>query len=149
MTNFEKYKDDLIKTEGDFAFNKNTRKVVRCDRHINCKDCLFISRSCSEVGKIQWLYEECEPLVLSDDELELIKAIGKVTKKEYKYAARDADGVIRLYETKPCTDKSGNYYGEYTYADIGTWDRLFSNITHKDGLYDIENKCFIKEKGDD
>ena len=146
MTNFEKYKDDLMEIEGEFAFNKNTREVVRCDNCIECEDCLFISRNCAEIDKIKWLCEEYKEPILSDDELELIKAISKVANKEYKYVARDGDGTIKLFEIKPSTDKIGNYYDEYTYVYIGLRDRiLFPRITHKDGLYDIENKCFIKE----
>ena len=123
MTNFEMYENDLMKIKGCFAIDKAQRRIVRCDARI----------------------------VLSNNELELIKSLSKVTGKEYKYITRDAYNVIRLFETKPSTDKSGNYWGEYTYVDIGDGVAgriLFSNITHKDGLYDIKNKCFIKE-GDD
>ena len=147
MTNFEKYKDDLMKIKGRFAFNKNTRELVKCDCAISCDDCLFNEVNCLESDKIEWLYKEYEPLVLSNDELELINILSKINKKEYKYVARDAYDIIRLFEIKPSVDKSGNYYGEYTYSVSGS-EILFSNITHKDGLYDIKNKCFIKE-GDD
>jgi hypothetical protein len=106
----------------------------------------FFSRNCAESDKIKWLFEEYKEPILSDDELELIKAISKVANKEYKYVARDGDGIIKLFEIKPSTDKIENYYDEYTYVYIGLRDRiLFPRITHKDGLYDIENKCFIKE----
>lgn len=156
MTNFEIYKDDIIKLEGEFAVDKNTKEIVECntlddiERRIDCVDCIFNNECCFKSTKIKWLYKEYEPPVLSDDELELIKAIGKATKKEYKYVVRDACGVMRFFETKPHVNKSGNYYGEYTYADIASGDKvLFPNITHKDGLYDIENKCFIKEERED
>lgn len=146
MRKFEAYKDDLMKIEGEFAVDKNTREIVRCNSNIECEDCLFNS-GCSERDKIRWLYEEYEKLILSDDELELIKTLNKVLGKEYKYVARDKYNVIRLYEIKP-NGKSGTYYGAYTYIDggVGSEGRiLFPNIMHKDGLYDIENKCFIKE----
>lgn len=144
MTNFEIYKDDLMKIKGRFAFNKNTRKIVKCDSRISCGNCIFNSKDCFESDKIEWLYSEYEPPVLSDDEFELIKALSKVNRKEYKYIARDTYGVIRLFEIKPRTNKTGNYYGEYTYIDSASGSEiLFSNITHKDGLYDIENKIFI------
>lgn len=158
MTNFEIYKDDLMKIKGSFAVDKNSKKIVGCrdsadgiEEYIDCEDCLFNNTQyCFETDKIKWLYKEYEPPVLSDDELELIKALGKATKKEYKYVVRDACGVMRFFETKPHVNKSGNYYGEYTYADIASGDKvLFPNITHKDGLYDIENKCFIKEERED
>ena len=149
MTNFEKYKDDLMKIEGNFAFDKVKRRVIECGTDIDCEDCIF-NGNCFEDVKIKWLYKEYESPVLSDDELELINILSKINGKEYKYVARDAYGVIRLFETKPSVNKTGHYSGcGYTYIDIGFDIRLeheilFSNITHKDGLYDIENKCFIK-----
>ena len=145
MTNFEKYKDDLMKIEGSFAFDKNTRKIGRCDTEdgIACEDCLFNAGTCFEGDKIQWLCEEYKEPILSDDELELIKAFNKVMGKEYKYVARDTGGLIRFFETKPSIDKSKNYYG-HTYIGIQN-GKLFPNLKFKDGLYDIENKCFIKK----
>ena len=81
MTNFEKYKDDLMKIEGTLAFDKNTREVVGCGcdstRRIDCEDCLFNAGNCSEGDKIKWLYEEYKEPILSDNELELIKALNK------------------------------------------------------------------------
>lgn len=145
MTNFEVYKDDLIKIKGCFAFDKAQRRITKCDAHIACKDCLFNGENCLESDKIEWLYKEYEPLVLSDDELELINVLGKINGKKYKYIARNTCAVIRLFETKPSVNKSGNYYGKYTYINSSSGSEiLFPNITHKDGLYDIENKCFIK-----
>lgn len=145
MTNFEKYKDDLMKIKGEFAVNKNTREIVKCDSNIECKDCLLNS-GCSENDKMRWLYKEYKKPILSDDELELIKALNKAMGKEYKYITRDTVGLIRFFETKPRINELKNYYSEYGYTYIGSkYGTLFSNITHKDGLYDIENKCFIKE----
>ena len=152
MTNFEKYKDELMKIEGEFAVDKNTREIVNCDSYISCEDCIFISRNCAESDKIKWLCEEYKEPILSDDELELINILSKINGKEYKYVARDVDGIIKLFEIKPHVNKSGYYYSEYgyTYIDAASGDKiLFPNITYEDGLYDIENKCFIKEKGDD
>ena len=151
MTNFKKYKEDLMKIKGRFAFNKNTREIVRCDNHIDYEDCIFNDiEDCIESDKIEWLYKKYEEPILSDDELELISIIGKINGKDYKYIARDLYDIIRLFEIKPDIGKSGHYYGEYTYIDSASGNEiLFSNITHKDGLYDIKNKCFIKEEGDD
>ena len=151
MTNFEKYKDDLMEIEGEFAFNKNTREILSCSSYINCGDCIFNERNCTGSEKIKWLCEEYEEFILSDNELELIKTLSKVTGINYKYVARDTCDVIGFFETKPRVNKLGNYYSEYgyTYVDIVSKDKVLPNITHKDGLYDIENKCFIKEEGDD
>lgn len=38
MTNFEKYKDDLMKIKGCFAVDKAQRRITRCDAYIDCKD---------------------------------------------------------------------------------------------------------------
>ena len=151
MTNCEKYKDDLMEIEGVFAFNKNTREVLSCDSYISCEDCLFNEGDCAENNKIKWLCEEYEEPILSDNELELIKTLSKVTGINYKYVARDTCDVIGFFEIKPRVNKLGNYYSEYgyTYVDIVSKDKVLPNITHKDGLYDIKNKCFIKEEGDD
>ena len=151
MTNFEKYKDDLMEIEGEFAFNKNTREILRCDGRISCEDCLFNEGNCAESDKIKWLCKEYEEPILSDDELELIKAISKVAGINYKYVARDTCDVIGFFEIKPRVNELGNYHSEYgyTYVDIVSKDKVLPNITHKDGLYDIKNKCFIKEEGDD
>lgn len=156
MTNFEKYKDDLMEIEGSFAFNKYTEKIVKCGWNISCSDCAF-DFNCLESSKIKWLRKEYEESILSDKELELIKVLGKVTGINYKYIAKDAYGGIELFVRKPCFGKLENYYSEYeyTYVDIASKDKSgdevlsFPNITYEDGLYDIENKCFIKEEGDD
>ena len=146
MTNFEKYKDDLMKIEGDFAFDRNTEKIVRCDNCINCGDCMFNSTGCLDSDKIYWLCKEHRESILSNGELELIKALNKAMGKEYKYIARDTTRNIRFFETKPNRNVLKNYYNlvdGYTYMGI-QYGLLFPNIKFEDGLYDIENKCFIK-----
>lgn len=152
MTNFEKYKDKLIKIVGDFAIDKNTKEIVGCntlngvERRIDCEDCIFNKfnkENCFESDKIKWLYSEYEEPILSDDELDLINILSKINGKEYKYIARDAYDIIRLFEIKPSVNKSGNYYGEYTYS-MSRGEILFSNIKIEYGLYDIKNKCFIE-----
>ena len=156
MTNFEMYKDELMEIDGEFSFDKNTRKIGRCDDadDIDCENCIFNEGNCFESDKLKWLYSEYKNSeyktpILSDDELELIKALNKAMGKEYKYAARDTDGLIRFFEIKPSINVLKNYYNIHGYTYIGSNNGvLFSNITHKDGLYDIKNKCFIKEEGD-
>lgn len=152
MTNFEIYKDDIIKLEGDFAIDKNTKEIVRCntlddiERRIDCVDCIFNNECCFKSTKIKWLYKEYEPPVLSDDELELIKAIGKATKKEYKYLAKQ-EGKIYFFTNKPFVHR-GAFGNSYTsnnyYACISEKDEtLFQNIENEIGIYDVENKIFI------
>lgn len=146
MTNFEKYKNDLMKIKGCFAFDKAQQRVTKCDAHINCKDCLFDEGECFESDKIEWLYKEYEPPVLSDDELELIKAISKATNKEYKYLAKQ-EGKVYLFTNKPFVHRGafGNSYTSNDYfAYISDKDEtVFQNIKNEIGIYDIENKIFI------
>ena len=85
--------------------------------------------------------------MLSDDELELIKAIGKATKKEYKYLVRQK-GRVYLFTNKPFVHRgafgnsytSNNYFACFLDKD-GT---LFQNIKNEIGIYDLENKIFIQ-----
>lgn len=148
MTNFEKYKDDLMKIEGCFAFDKNTKKITRCDASMNCKNCLFDMRDCCENDKIKWLYEEYREPILSDDELELINILSKINGKEYKYIYRSGYSVF-LFSKKPPIDRFGvRFTDKRNYLIITDHygdESLFLNIKYKDGLYDIENKCFIKK----
>lgn len=141
MTNFEKYKDDLMKIEGDFAVDRNTRKIVECST-LDCVDCIFNEKSCFDTGKIKWLCEEYKPPVLSDDELELINILSKINGKEYKYIYRSGNYVFIFYD-KP-NNRHGMILGENNYLEITGHIDLFSNIKYENGLYDIENKCFIE-----
>jgi hypothetical protein len=152
MTNFEKYKDDLMKIEGCFAFNKNTKKITRCDGSIICEDCLFEMEHPCENSKIKWLCEEYEKPILSDDELEFIKALNKATGKEWKFIGRNKIGEVILFTDEPLIQS--NVFGIYFKKEKGyclymNGNYLFSNITYDAdgcGLYDIENKVYHKYK---
>lgn len=141
MTNFEMYKNELMEIEGKFGINKKTGEVVRCDTCMECEDCIFFPRNCAESEKIQWLYKEYKEPILSKDELELIDALSKISGKEYKYIYR-RDKYIFIFSDKPNTDKHGIIL-DGSLEITGLID-LFSNIKFEYGLYDIENKCFIK-----
>ena len=155
MTNFEKYKDDLMKIEGSFAFDKEQQKIVGCrdsadgiDECIDCEDCLFNNTQyCFESDKIKWLYSEYKESVLSDDELELINILSKINGKEYKYIYRSGCNVF-LFSEKPPIDRFGVRFTDkckyFIITDHNDDKSLFLNIKYKDGLYDVENKCFIK-----
>ena len=147
MTNFEKYKDDLMKIEGIFAFDKNTRKIEICDDidGMKCEDCLFHPETCFESDKIKWLYEEYKEPILSDDELEFIKVLSKISEKKIKYIHKTSHRVF-LFSDKPPIDKYGILLDKSNYYDLSGYGYtdLFSNIKFTDGLYDIENKCFIE-----
>lgn len=86
--------------------------------------------------------------ILSDDELELIKILSKINEKKYKYIFRTG-GTIFLFSEKPYIGKFGvRFVDKRHYLIIAEYNNpknLFLNIKYEDGLYDIENKCFIKE----
>lgn len=154
MTNFEKYKDDLMKIEGHFAIDKAQRRIAGCmadglEECINCKDCLFNDTEyCLESDKIKWLYKEYEPPILTADELELIEAMGKAKNKKYKYLAKQKSGRTTLFTNKPFIHIFTDGYSYTTnndFADISDKGfTLFKNIENESGIYDIENKIFIK-----
>lgn len=146
MTNFEIYKDELLKIEGEFALDKTKQRIIECGTDIDCEDCIF-NENCFESDKIKWLYKEYESPVLSDDEIELIKAIGEATKKEYKYLTRQK-GKIYLFTNKPFVHRGafGNSYTSNNYfVYISDKDEtLFQNIENEIGIYDIKNNIFTE-----
>lgn len=145
MTNFEKYKDDLMKIEGAFAFDKEQQKIVGCrdsadeiEECIDCEDCLFNNTQyCFESDKIKWLYKEYKESILSDDELELINILSKIKGKEYKYIYRSGKYIF-IFSDKPNIDKCGTTLDESDYLEITGHIDLFSNIKSEHGLYDIK-----------
>jgi hypothetical protein len=153
MTNFEKYKNDLMKIEGKFAFDKNTKKIIRCADSINCENCLFDMGNCYESDRIKWLYEEYKEPILSDNELEFIKALNKATGKEWKYILRTISNKILIFcnnsRTVMLSSDFANslYYSNEDYIVIDENNKtLFKNIKFDDRIYDIKNKKFIKIK---
>ena len=127
-----------------FKYDVKTNKITSCQ---NCADCKFLHDSrgydcgCS-VTKMKWLYQKY--VILTDDEINFIEALNKITEKKYKYIARDTTGNIKFFETKPSRNGLKNYYNLKD-GCIYIEGLLFPNIKFTDGLYDIENKCFIKE----
>lgn len=153
MTNFEKYKDDLIKIEGDFAFDKNTKEVVGCntldgvERRIDCVDCVFNEGDCFESDKIKWLYSEYT--ALTDAEINLINTLEEMTGTIYNFIVRDAYDEIYLFSNIPIAKDNRQYKYYLSQNDcLSISDRtkkLFPNIQYKDGIYDITEKCFLEE----
>lgn len=95
MTNFEKYKDEILilaKNNRGFAFRMN--KITAC-KLSGCENCIFTG-SCI-ANRIKWLYEEYQEPAL------------KLTKKErifceivrHGYIARDKDGSLCVYDSFP------------------------------------------------
>ena len=99
MTNFEKYKDEILevlKTTNRLAITRDN-KIVPCFS-IPCDECILYLKykGCSE-GWQKWADAEyVEPKVFTDAEKAIIKSC-----KNIKYAARDSDGGLYFYTSKP------------------------------------------------
>jgi hypothetical protein len=161
MTNFEKYKDELMKTKENFGFSKTKQKIGVCAwvnnniETVKCEDCLFDEPSicCCDSEKIKWLYKEADEPVLTNNELELIKALNKATGKEWKYILRTISNKILIFcnnsRTVMMSSDFANslYYSNEDYIVIDENNKtLFKNIKFDDRIYDIKNKKFIKIK---
>ncbi len=95
MTNFEKYKDEILplaKNNRAFAFHIN--KITDCQLS-GCKNCIFTGACIA--NRIKWLYEEYQ------------EPAPKLTKAEKGfceilddgYIARDKNGDLYLYNNPP------------------------------------------------
>lgn len=101
---------------------------------------------------LKCLYSAYEKSILTEDEINLIELLGKMKGESYKYITRTKDGGIMLYVGKPTShyDIYNNWYCYYANTScfcINKKDNytMFSNIQFENGIYDIENKCFIKK----
>lgn len=101
MTNFEKYKDEILplaKNNQGFAFRMN--KITAC-KLSGCENCIFTG-SCI-ANRIKWLYEEYQ------------EPAPKLTAEEYAfckiatngYIARNERGSLYIYSEKPVQNISG------------------------------------------
>lgn len=99
MTNFEKYKDEIIKIfyekGAPIAREKNTGRIVCCG-DIDCVQCQFLHGDCV-VNMFEWMLKEYQ------------EPVPKLTKKErafceivrHGYIARDKNGELYLYNNSP------------------------------------------------
>lgn len=97
MTNFEKYKDEILEISktGTIAVNKQKNMPVHCST-TPCSECILHSDTCTS-QLINWLYEEYQ------------EPAPKLTKKErafceivrHGYIARDKDESLCVYDSFP------------------------------------------------
>ena len=102
MKNKEKFIDKLayFALEGNSRIALNTEgEIVRC-YSILCKDCKFnTEEGCKEATR-KWLEEEyVEPPTIRISKKD--RAFLEYIKNGYKYIARDVNGCLYLYTTKP------------------------------------------------
>lgn len=126
MTNFEKYKDEILplaKNNWGFAFRMN--KITAC-KLSECENCIFTG-SCI-ANRIKWLYEEYQ-----EPAPKLTKAErGFCEIVETGYIARDlVNNSISYYSAKPYID-SHNYFWNSPYTSIELSPEYFSFIKWED-----------------
>lgn len=123
MTNFEKYKDEILllaKNNMGFAFHMN--KITDC-KLSGCKNCIFTD-SCI-ANRIKWLYEEYQ------------EPAPKLTAEEYAfckiatngYIARHERGNLYIYSGKPVQNISG--WGALNWTELNR--DYFQFITWESG----------------
>lgn len=106
MKNKEKFGKEIIEIacDGDsFAIASNSGKLVRC-RNIKCYECLFNFENCEKETR-EWAESEYieKPVISKRDRAFLEYLIEK-----YKYIARDENGKLFVYGSKPYKDKRCN-----------------------------------------
>lgn len=103
MTNFEKYKDEILKIskETKVAVDKTRNTPTKC-LNISCEKCLLYPQ-CDEEAFVKWLYAEHQ------------EPAPKLTAEEYAfckiatngYIARNERGSLHIYSEKPVQNISG------------------------------------------
>ena len=75
MTNFEKYKNEILEfaSEGQNVAVTRDNEIKKCI-HTNCSDCIFRAHNCIE-SRIKWLYKEARRWTY--DEIALAKLLKK------------------------------------------------------------------------
>ena len=115
MTNFEKYREEILKISergNGFAVPRQTRVPMECD-YVSCCDCLFVSSHC-QYSEIARLYEEAvEPAPTLT-----VKERGFCEIVEHGHIARDKDGSLYFHLIRPFKDDEDDYewnnaYGKY------------------------------------
>lgn len=130
MTNFEKYKDEILEISRTqaIAINKRRNAPEKCSNSV-CSECLLHEgRSCNQKAIFQWLYSEYQ------------EPAPKLTKAERGfceivktgYIARDAvKKCLVYYSEEPEKDLNG-YYWYSPYDSVELPLEPFSFITWED-----------------
>lgn len=107
MKNKEKYVKeivDIVCEDVSFGVDKRTGSLVSC-RELHCAKCLFneMNRHACYDSRKKWSDSEyVERPVISKSDRTFLDYI----RDEDKYMARDANGKLFIYSSKPCKDKS-------------------------------------------
>lgn len=102
--NKEKYSKKIVEIACDgngIAVDKHSGTVDSC-LCIPCSNCLFNNIRDCDKGRREWAESEyVEPLVISKRD----KAFLEYLREEYMFVARDENGKLFVYSSKPCKDK--------------------------------------------
>ncbi len=98
MTNFEYYKNELLKlAKSNRQFGFDGKKIMFC-YDADCNLCKFNGKECRN-NFIKWLYEEHrEPIKLTAIEHLILQ---KALARGYKYIARDKPDALFVYDNPP------------------------------------------------
>ena len=120
MTNFEKYREEILKISergNSFAVPRQTRVPMECD-YVSCRDCLFVSSHC-QFEKIIWLYEEAvEPAPTLT-----VKERGFCEIARSGCIARDKNGSLWVFDVTPSK----------VYSDATWWGSAGGRCKQLDG----------------
>ena len=125
MTNFEKYKDEILplaKNNQGFAFRMN--KITDC-KLSGCKNCIFTGTCIA--NRIKWLYEEYQEPAPKLTKAE--KGFCEIIKDGY--IARDKNGDLYLYNNPPYVTET-NWRTDYGYY-MKLCSNFFPFITWESG----------------
>lgn len=105
MKNKEKYAKEIIDVacSGNcFGLTRCTNKILPCNC-IPCIHCVFNGETCCEQTKREWSESEYVELsVISKKDMAFLDCF----KEEYKFIARNEDGKLFAYSSKPYKDKN-------------------------------------------
>lgn len=124
MTNREFYKEQILDVVCDgwssFALDKRTNKVIPCDG-CNCDFCAFDNEEykCSEITK-KWANSE---YIIKAKITENEKRLLELVNPEFKYIARQDNGILTAYMYRPEKDS----YQGFWRGDEGTFKRFSIN----------------------
>lgn len=129
LTNFEKYKSEILSLNGSFMFDKYTEEIAEC---YNCSQCIFYhsGKTCRSL-QIKWLYEEVNsPMKLQ----EKIICEGLNIYNQDRYLARDRNGVLHVHCSMPT--KCSEEWVDTTCFEINP--KLFQFVTWDSGVWSIK-----------
>lgn len=120
MTNFEKYKDEILEiaeNDGVLALLRATGEPVNCG-HIHCSDCIFCPDNCQS-KVLLWMYDEAieEPPRLTAKERGFCEIIRS------GYIARDKNGSITWWNSANgrCEQLNGEAFTFITWESDKAW----------------------------